>query len=96
MSSEEKPIIIVEKTKKITRGHGAGEALLLIFIVLKLVGVEPIASWSWWWVFSPLWIVGGLVGAFAASVGVVMLIDVVVVGVKERRALKRGFEDVDE
>lgn len=27
--------------------------LLVIFIVLKLVGV---ISWSWWWVMSPLWI----------------------------------------
>ena len=27
--------------------------LLILFIGLKLAGV---IDWSWWWVFSPLWI----------------------------------------
>lgn len=31
---------------------GVLEALLLIFVVLKLIGV---IDWSWWWVFSPLY-----------------------------------------
>ena len=30
-----------------------GEVLLVAFIVLKLCGV---INWSWWWVFSPVWI----------------------------------------
>lgn len=29
------------------------ELLLVAFIVLKLCGV---INWSWWWVFSPVWI----------------------------------------
>lgn len=28
----------------------------IVFVVLKLVGVAPIAAWSWWWVLSPFWI----------------------------------------
>lgn len=28
-------------------------ALLILFITLKLCHV---ISWSWWWVFSPVWI----------------------------------------
>lgn len=28
-------------------------ALLIIFVVLKLMQV---VNWSWWWVISPLWI----------------------------------------
>lgn len=28
--------------------------LTVVFIVLKLVGT---INWSWWWVFSPTWIV---------------------------------------
>lgn len=28
------------------------DVLAVVFIVLKLVGV---ITWSWWWVFSPLW-----------------------------------------
>lgn len=29
--------------------------LTIVFVVLKLL--ERI-SWTWWWVFSPLWVVG--------------------------------------
>jgi len=38
-------------------GIGLSGVLLVVFIVLKLVGV---ISWSWWWVISPLWIPLGL------------------------------------
>lgn len=34
-------------------GIGLSGVLLVVFIVLKLIGV---ISWSWWWVLSPLWI----------------------------------------
>lgn len=37
-------------------GIGLMGALALIFTTLKLVGVEPVASWRWVWVLSPLWI----------------------------------------
>jgi hypothetical protein len=32
---------------------GLADVLLVVFIVLKLLGV---IDWSWWWVLSPLWI----------------------------------------
>jgi hypothetical protein len=28
----------------------------LIFLTLKLAEVGIVATWSWWWVTSPLWI----------------------------------------
>jgi len=28
----------------------------LIFLTLKLAGLGVVATWSWWWVCSPLWI----------------------------------------
>ena len=31
-------------------------AVVVILAVLKYFGVEPIASWGWVWIFSPLWI----------------------------------------
>ncbi len=34
-------------------GLALSEVLLVVFIVLKLLGV---IDWSWWWVLSPLWI----------------------------------------
>ena len=36
-----------------TTGVALADVLLVVFIVLKLVGV---INWSWWWVLSPLWI----------------------------------------
>ena len=39
------------------KSHGYGmnflEVLLIVFVILRLVGV---ISWSWWWVLSPLWL----------------------------------------
>jgi len=32
---------------------GLGSVLTVIFVCCKLFGV---IDWSWWWVFSPLWI----------------------------------------
>lgn len=42
-------------TKVVVKYGGMGfiEGLLLVFIALKLTGH---IAWSWWWVFSPLWI----------------------------------------
>jgi hypothetical protein len=34
-------------------GIGLGGVLFVIFLILKLTGV---ISWSWWWVFAPIWI----------------------------------------
>lgn len=29
------------------------KTVFIVFLILKLVGV---ITWSWWWVFSPLWL----------------------------------------
>ena len=43
--------------KKVSgNGIGLGTVLFLIFLTLKLTGVGLVATWSWWWVTSPLWI----------------------------------------
>lgn len=34
-------------------GISLPSTLFIVFLVLKLTGV---ISWSWWWVFAPLWI----------------------------------------
>ncbi len=33
-----------------------------------------IAQWSWWWVFSPIWIPLALVGVIAMIVGMVVIV----------------------
>jgi len=39
---------------------GVVPTVTIVFIILKLVGT---ISWSWFWVFSPLWILLLLIGA---------------------------------
>jgi len=30
--------------------------LTVILFVLKVLEIGVVATWSWWWVFSPIWI----------------------------------------
>ena len=43
----------MEKNNKST-SLGLGTILFLIFLTLKLAGIGVVATWSWWWVFSPI------------------------------------------
>jgi hypothetical protein len=53
--------------KKVSgNGIGIGTVLFLIFLTLKLAEVGQVATWSWWWVTSPLWIPLVLVLGIAA------------------------------
>jgi membrane protein YdbS with pleckstrin-like domain len=58
----------------VTCGCGSGFTglLTIAFIVLKLCGV---ISWSWWWVFSPIWI---SVGLALVSLTIVIIIATIV------------------
>ena len=40
--------------------------ITIIFVILKLTGS---IAWSWWWVFSPLWIVLSIVIAIYILIG---------------------------
>lgn len=57
------------KTSKAAKG-GVNflELLLLLFIGLKLA---KIINWSWWWVFSPVWI--------PASLVIIMIVIIIVI-----------------
>jgi len=37
----------------------------IIFITLKIIGVEPVAGWPWWIVLLPLWIYIGALAIIA-------------------------------
>ena len=39
-------------------GIGLPGLLTIVFVISKLFGK---ITWSWWWVFSPLWIFAGIV-----------------------------------
>jgi hypothetical protein len=59
-------------------GITLGSAIFLIFLTLKLLGIEPVASWSWWWVTSPLWIgfaiFIGIIAFGTGSIGIIALL----------------------
>ena len=44
------------KKNNSSNGIGIGTLIFLIFLVLKLAEIGPVAKWTWWWVTSPLWI----------------------------------------
>lgn len=37
-------------------GLGCLAVVGIVFIVLKLLEIQPVASWSWLWVLCPFWI----------------------------------------
>ena len=47
----------------ISGGIGFPGALTIVFVILKALGY---LNWSWWWVFSPLWIGTGIAIIFAS------------------------------
>ena len=44
-------------------GIGIFGLLGVVFVTCKIIGVAPIAGWSWWWVTAPFW--GGIAFTFA-------------------------------
>lgn len=63
---------------------GLPTLLTIIFLILKLTGA---IAWSWWWVFSPLWITAGLVVGFWVIVGLFVLLT----GKSIKRGLTRRY-----
>jgi hypothetical protein len=47
----------IKMSTRQTSGVDIPTVVLVVFVVLKLVGF---IDWSWWWVFSPVWITVGL------------------------------------
>jgi len=50
---------------------GLGGFIFLVFLVLKLANIGTVATWSWLWITSPLWI------PLAVIVGMVVVVTVV-------------------
>jgi len=55
-------------------GLGIGSILFLIFLTLKLGGWGIVATWSWWWIFSPLWIPIAIILLIIIFAGIISLI----------------------
>ena len=61
-------------------GISLASLLTFVFVLAKIFEVGPIASWSWLWVFSPLWISFGIALAFVV---IAFLIAVIIVAAGE-------------
>lgn len=61
-------------------GIGVFGLLGVVFVTLKLIGIDPVASWSWWWVTAPFW--GGL--ALVLSVVAVIFLGAMILLAIER------------
>lgn len=73
--------------------------LTIFFIVLKVLGIGIVANWSWWWVFSPVWIpfaaLIGIVVAFFALLGVIFIFVFLyywIQAIRKKRKLKKQLE----
>jgi Transmembrane Fragile-X-F protein len=49
------------KSTTVQVGPGTAGMLTILFVLLKVFGK---IDWSWWWVFSPLWIGFAIVSFF--------------------------------
>lgn len=43
----------------------------IVFVVLKVLAVEPVAHWSWLWVLCPFWAPIALIVALAIIAGAI-------------------------
>jgi hypothetical protein len=64
----------MDKKESASSGIGVGGLLGVVFVTLKLLGVTDVATWSWWWVTAPFWLVPAALLAFALVVGAVGLL----------------------
>lgn len=55
-----------------TASIGIADIFLVVFVVLKLVGV---INWSWWWVLSPFWIAVAIYAIVVAVIVVLYKVD---------------------
>mgnify|MGYP003419419908 FL=1 len=62
------------ESKSSSSGSGVLTILLVIFVTLKLLNVDPVARWSWWWVMSPFWLPLGVLLAIFAPIMIYKLI----------------------
>jgi hypothetical protein len=64
----------MSKEKVAYKGIGLGGMIFIVFLALKLAGIGEVATWSWWWVTSPLWIPWVLVIAVLVFVGLLAFV----------------------
>ena len=67
----------METNKKITI-RLVSPVTIIIFILFFLAKIFDKIDWSWWWVFSPLWIPAAIVSAILLITGLIYLIALII------------------
>ena len=52
-------------------GIGFVGLLTVLFIGLKLAEIGVVATWSWWWILSPIWI------SFSLAIGILLIVGII-------------------
>ena len=67
----------METNKKITI-QLVSPVTIIIFILFFLAKIFDKIDWSWWWVFSPLWIPAAIASAILLITGLIYLIALII------------------
>jgi len=64
----------MSEQKVVVNSGGSVLGLLgVVFVTLKLLGIAPVAAWSWWWVTAPFW-AGIAIFAVFLMIGLLVLL----------------------
>ena len=74
ISYKKTPMNDSNSSKNYSSGIGLSGLVFIVFLILKLAEIGVVASWSWIWVCSPLWIPITIVFGFLAIVFVFILV----------------------
>lgn len=61
----------MSRSSSTSSGIGFCGLLTIVFVIFKLLGK---ITWSWWWVFAPIWISGLATIGVLSIVGIIALI----------------------
>ena len=59
--------------KNSSSGIGILTVVQIVFIILKVLGIAPVATWTWTVVLIPLWIDLGIAGIILIGLGIIVL-----------------------
>lgn len=59
--------------KNSSSGIGLLAVIQVVLIMLKLLGIAPVATWTWTVVLIPLWIDLGIAGIILIGLGIIVL-----------------------
>ena len=67
----------MDNNKKITISF-ATPLTVIVFLAFFFAKIFDKIDWSWWWVFSPLWIPLAIIGGIVAIVGLIYLSAIII------------------